>query len=54
MILIYCQQRFATLTPLEYTEPLLPLPEPAQGKLLAQARRLRCDLLTGLPNPRPP
>jgi hypothetical protein len=54
VILIYCQQRFATLTPLEYTELLLTLPEPARRKILAQARRLRRELLDALPNPRPP
>ena len=54
VILISCQQRFATLTPLEYTELLLTLAEPARGKILAQARRLRRELLDALPNPRPP
>jgi len=54
VILLYCQQRFATLTPLEYTELLLTLPEPARRKILAQARRLRRELLDALPNPRPP
>ena len=54
VILIYCQQRFATLTPLEYTELLLTLAEPARGKILARARRLRRELLHALPNPRPP
>lgn len=54
VILIYCQQRFATLTPLEYTELLLTLTEPARRKILTQARRLRRELLAALPNPRPP
>jgi len=54
VILLYCQQRFATLTPLEYTELLLTLAEPARRKILAQARRLRRELLDALPNPRPP
>jgi hypothetical protein len=54
VILLYCQQRFAILTPLEYTELLLTLAEPVRRKLLAQARRLRRDLLAALPNPRSP
>lgn len=54
VILIYCQQRFATLTPLEYTELLLTLAEPARRKILHKARRLRRELLDALPNPRPP
>lgn len=54
VILLYCQQRFAILTPLEYTELLLTLAEPARRKILAQARRLRRELLDALPNPRPP
>ena len=54
VILLYCQQRFAILTPLEYTELLLTLAEPTRRKILAQARRLRRELLAALPNPRPP
>ena len=54
VILIYCQQRFATLTPLEYTELLLTLAEPARRKILRKTRRLRRELLHALPNPRPP
>ena len=54
VILIYCDQRFATVTPLEYTEVLLSLAEPARRKILAQARRLRRELRDALPNPRPP
>ncbi len=54
VILLCCQQRFAILTPLEYTELLLTLAEPARRKILAQARRLRRELLAALPNPRPP
>jgi hypothetical protein len=54
VILLYCQQRFAILTPLEYTELLLTLTEPARRKILTQARRLRRELLDALPNPRPP
>lgn len=54
VILLYCQQRYATLTPLEYTELLLTLTEPARRRILAQARRLRRELLDALPNPRSP
>ncbi len=54
VILIYCDQRFATLTPLEYTELLLTLAEPARRKILRKARRLRRELRHALPNPRPP
>ena len=54
VILLYCQQRFATLTPLEYTELLLTLGEPARRKILARARRLQRELLAALPNPRAP
>ena len=54
VILLYCQQRFAVLTPLEYTELVLTLAEPARRKILAQARRLRRELLAALPNPRSP
>lgn len=42
------------LTPLEYTELLLTLTEPARRKILAKARRLRRELLSALPHPRPP
>ena len=54
VLLLYCQQRFAVLTPLEYTELVLTLAEPARRKILAQARRLRRELLAALPNPRSP
>ncbi|MFH1007062.1 MAG: hypothetical protein V1800_06090, partial [Candidatus Latescibacterota bacterium] len=54
VILLYCQQRFAILTPLEYTELVLTLAEPARRRILAQARRLRRELRDALPNPRSP
>jgi hypothetical protein len=54
VILVYSDQRFATLTPLEYTELLLTLAEPARRKILRKARRLRRELRHALPNPRPP
>ena len=54
VILLYCQQRFAILTPLEYTELLLTLAEPARRRILTQARRLRRELRDALPNPRSP
>ncbi len=54
VVLLYCQQRFAILTPLEYTELLLTLAEPARRRILTQARRLRRELRDALPNPRSP
>ncbi len=54
VILLYCEQRFAILTPLEYTELLLTLSEPARRRILAQARRQRRELRDALPNPRSP
>jgi hypothetical protein len=54
VILLYCQQRYATLTPLEYTELLLILTEPARRRILTQARCLRRELRDALPNPRSP
>ncbi len=54
VILLYCQQRFAILTPLEYTELVLTLTEPARRRILAQARRLHRELRNALPNPRSP
>jgi len=48
------EQRFAILTPLEYTELLLTLSEPARRRILAQARRQRRELRDALPNPRSP
>jgi len=41
VIIIYCGNYFATLTPLEYTEVLLTLSETARKKVLAKTRRLR-------------
>jgi len=44
VIIIYAENRFATLTPLEYTELLLTLGEEARKKILAKTRRLREEL----------
>jgi hypothetical protein len=58
VIILYCQQRFAILTPLEYTELLLTLAEPARRQVLAQARTARRPAqpaapVTGGPSPVP-
>ncbi|MEK7330746.1 MAG: transposase, partial [Candidatus Eisenbacteria bacterium] len=44
VILIYCDQRFATLAPLAYTELVLTLAEEARRKILEKTRRLRRQL----------
>lgn len=54
VILIYCQNRFATLAPLAYTELVLTLAEEARHKILEKTRRLRRELARELPHPRPP
>jgi len=54
VIIIYCATRFATLTPLEYTELLLTLSDPARQKILEKTRRLRRELVTELRPARPP
>jgi len=54
VILIYCDQRFATISPLAYTELLLTLAEEARLKILERTRRLRRQLERELPHPRPP
>lgn len=54
VILIYCDQRFATLSPLAYTELLLTLAEEARRKILEKTRRLRRQLAGELAHPRPP
>ena len=54
VILIYCDQRFATLAPLAYTELVLTLAEEARRKILEKTRRLRRQLARELPHPRPP
>jgi len=53
-ILLYSQQRFAYLSPLEYQELLLTLTPAARRKILAKTRRLRRELPGELANPRPP
>jgi hypothetical protein len=54
LIILYCQQRFAYLSPLEYQELLLTLTPAARRKILAKTRRLRRDLPGELANPRAP
>lgn len=54
VIIIYCHTRFATLTPLEYTELLLTLSDTARHKILEKTRRLRRDLVKELRPARPP
>ncbi len=54
VIIIYCDTRFATLTPLEYTELLLTLSDTARHKILEKTRRLRRDLVTELRPARAP
>ncbi len=54
VIIIYYDNRFATLTTLEYTEILLTLAEPARKKILEKTRRLRKRLTEELRPTRPP
>ena len=54
VIIIYADNRFATLTPLAYTELLLTLNEEARRKVLHKTRRLREDLENRLQLVRPP
>lgn len=54
VIIIYYQNRFATLTPLEYSELLLTLCEPARLKILDKTRRLRRKLGECFKLARPP
>ncbi len=53
-IILYCENRFAFLSPLEYTDLLLNLSEPAKQKILAKTRRLRRQVATELKHPRAP
>jgi hypothetical protein len=53
-IILYCENRFAFLSPLEYTDLLLTLPEPAKQKILTKTRRLRRQVDTELKQPRAP
>lgn len=54
VIIIYVENRFATLTPLAYTELLLTLGEEARRKILQKTRILREDLGHALRLARPP
>lgn len=54
VIIIYCQNRFATLTPIEYSELLLTLAETPRRKILDKMRRLRRELTGRLKLARPP
>lgn len=54
VVIIYCQNRFATLSTLEYTEILLTLSEIARKKILEKTRRLRKALSKELQLARPP
>lgn len=53
-IILYCENRFALLSPLQYTDLLLTLSEPAKQKILTKTRRLRRQVATELNLPRPP
>jgi hypothetical protein len=53
-IILYCENRFAFLSPLEYTDLLLNLSEPARQKILAKTRRLKRQVATELKHPRAP
>jgi hypothetical protein len=54
VIVIYCDNRFAIFTPLEYTEILLTLSEAARIKILEKTRQLRRNLAEQLCLARPP
>ena len=53
VIIVYCQNRFATFAPLEYTELMLNLLSPAREKILDKVRRLRRTLASELELVRP-
>jgi len=53
-IILYCENRFAFLSPLEYTDLLLNLSEPARQKILAKTRRLKRQVATELKRARAP
>jgi hypothetical protein len=53
-IILYCENRFALLSPLEYTDLLLKLSEPAKKKILAKTKRLKRQVATELKLARPP
>lgn len=54
VIIIYYQNRFATLSPLAYTELVLTLDEEARKKVLAKTRQLRRRMANELDPARPP
>jgi len=54
VVIIYCENRFTTLTTLEYTELLLTLSQIAAAKILEKTRRLRKNLAKELHPARPP
>jgi hypothetical protein len=54
VIIIYSQGRFATMTPLEYSERLLTLSEESRQKVLQRVRRIRAELGHALELARPP
>lgn len=54
VVIIYCQNKFATLSTMEYTELLLTLSEVAKKKILEKTRRLRKILAKELRLARPP
>lgn len=53
-IILYCDQRFALFTSLQYTRLLLTLPKPVQDKILNKTIRLERELVTELSSPRSP
>jgi hypothetical protein len=53
-IILYCENRFALLSPLEYTDLLLKLSDAAKKKILAKTKRLKRQVATELKLARPP
>jgi hypothetical protein len=53
-IILYCDNRFALLSPLEYTDLLLKLSAPAKKKILAKTKRLKRQVAAELKLARPP
>ena len=54
VVIVYAENRFATFTPMAYSEFLLTLSEEARTKALAKIRRLRTELDGALSFSRPP
>ena len=54
VIIIYCRNRFATISPLDYTELVLTLEEEPRKKILEKTRRLRKQLTHEIEPARPP